>query len=491
MNRLPRDMPLDFLCGKSSLQGPLRAAICAGVVALVSVSVAADGPQHPIPAVPSFVPMAKVAAAGCNATRAPSVRTAADPRMRTVTTAGDLHDAIADLRAGDVLELAAGRYKDLRIAIPATASGTADRPIIVRAAAGVTLSGLSHILVEGQFVTVQGFAFENANVPWGSPGALYGACIQLAGADNRATQCRFTNCGEAAVGWRHIVHIPNPSKRNRVDSCTFINSQCIPAGLKDGPGAEGNTFSHNLIDGNNPRVEKNWRVAIQIGQGAFDESRTTVEYNTVRNFTGPESIGIKSTRCIVRNNLVVDSEAPLGVRAGNSCEIRDNVILHSIGGIMLTGRGHVVEGNCVVADRVNGNSPLFLHCEAYKDGQQFYQLTTDCLVRGNIFAVLPPNSITPVIQTFAWLQDVRGVPSRNRFEGNVIVGHKGISLIGSWDESKKTTAEDFVKANSFTNNRFWLVDAAGAAEVKLVGDILGRDGNLAAAPEGWQPPARP
>jgi hypothetical protein len=298
--------------------------------------------------------------------------------------------------------------------------------------------------------------------------------VFLGGRHNRLTGCRFDRSGDGGpqTSWRHIIHVPAAASYNLVDSNHLVDSRCIPMGQGEGGDIGGhNAFTHNLIEGNDLSAPGSWRVAIQIGQsGGGERTFTRVAWNTIRRFDGPESVGIKSSDCIVEHNLIVDSSAPLGVRAGSDNRLLGNVMLGCHAGIMLTGRGHLVEGNYIRLDREfeGGLGAIFLHHEAWKEGiaEPFYQATTGCTIRGNVLMVLPPNRHSPPVMAFAWLADVRGVPHDNRFEGNTIVSYiGGPPLLAVQDASKRTALDQFVAANTFVDNRFWASGADSPAHV--------------------------
>jgi hypothetical protein len=255
--------------------------------------------------------------------------------MVPVPGGGALAGAIGAALPGDCLIAAAGDYPGVTIA----AKGTAEAPIVLRAAARgtavftgrVNLTGASHVVIDGFNHTGGG-----------------GVTITDA-SDNRITRNRFRLAGGT------FISVTGTSNANRIDHNElgplaaeghFIH----PTGM-----SERTRIDHNYIHDLAP-CGGNGCETISLGCcGAAADAHETfnvVEYNLLVNCDGEsEMIGMKSSSNMVRFNTIRSSRGQISFRAGKKNTAHGNYILGEgkagTQGIRLLDEDHLVYNNYV------------------------------------------------------------------------------------------------------------------------------------------------
>lgn len=271
----------------------------------------------------------------------------------TVSTASELEDICeADLHPGDIVEVADGRYDAGGIQI--TSSGTADKPIIIRAknVGGAELVGETYFTFRGvEYVQFIGFTISSS---------IYTA-IKLEACNNiRIARNTFqiTETEGQNGKWLYIGGVwDDPSKlshHNRVDHNIFRNKHQLGNFITIDGGD--NVSQHDLIDHNyfyniGPRHE-NEMEAIRIGWSelSLTDGFTVVEYNLFEACDGdPEIVSVKSCKDTLRYNTFRSSQGTLSLRHGDGSVIHDNFFLgegkEGTGGVRIYARNHKIYNN--------------------------------------------------------------------------------------------------------------------------------------------------
>jgi poly(beta-D-mannuronate) lyase len=251
--------------------------------------------------------------------------------------AGALGGALSGAAPGDCLMLADGSYPGM----PITAKGTAEAPIVIRAAnrgkaaftSAVQFMGATYVVIDG--VNYSGGAnvsFSNAN-------------------NNRVSRGVFKLGGGGP--W---ITLTGSSTGNRIDHNEMGNIPTggeahfiTPTGLSEKTRIDHNYF-HDLPAGGNGRE------AIRLGCcGAMYDAHETgniLEHNLFVNCDGEsEMIGMKSSANIVRYNTIRASRGQISFRAGKRNQVYGNYILgegkEGAQGIRMLDENHLVYNNYV------------------------------------------------------------------------------------------------------------------------------------------------
>jgi len=231
-----------------------------------------------------------------------------------VANAGALGGALSAAKAGDCLVLADGDYPAPTIA----AKGTADAPIVMRAANKLKVNVNGAVKLDGSsYVVLEGFTF---------PGAS-GTSVGGAADHVRITRSRY-NTGSA--------HFEGTAHDNRVDHCE-LGPKATDGNLVQPTGMSTNTrIDHNYLHDVSPSGG-NGRETIRLGccGATFDyhDTGNIVEHNLLVNCSGEaEIISIKSSANTVRYNTIRNSSGNLSLRAGRHNIIYGNFIFGTGGG---------------------------------------------------------------------------------------------------------------------------------------------------------------
>lgn len=253
--------------------------------------------------------------------------------MKSVSTASDFRKAIASAQPGDIVVLADGTY-DLKGTVTVTASGSAGKPIVVKAENKnrTIFTGESRFVLETvAYVGIEGFDFRSTDGP----------AIELRGCNNiRLTRNVFHLNDTKRGNWILITGSEkNPaalSHHNRIDHNLFENKSQLGnfitmEGTRIGglQVSQNDTIDHNHFRDIGPRVE-NALEAIRIGSADISLSRgyTILERNLFERCDGdPEYISIKSSDNIIRHNTFRECLGSLSLRHGNRNTVEGNFIL--------------------------------------------------------------------------------------------------------------------------------------------------------------------
>lgn len=306
----------------------------------------------------------------------------------------ELNNAIATAKAGDIIVMANGIWKDVQIKF--IAQGTKENPITLRAETPgeVYIQGTSDLKLGGDYLIIEGLYFTNGASPSRS-------VIQyFINDDTLANHCRVTNC---------VIKDFNKAQRNMIDYWVLFRGRhnqldhCYLAGKSNkGPTVRVNLSGNQSVKNyhhiyNNhfgPRPPKGGPSAetIQIGSSpnSMTPSHTLIEKNFFERCNGEvEIISSKSNFNEFRNNVFYNSQGSLVTRHGNYCIADGNYFINDegspfVGGVRLIGTGHIVTNNYFY--NLSGKefrAPLAFVNGIYKPTINRYWQVTDAVVAFN------------------------------------------------------------------------------------------------------------
>lgn len=267
---------------------------------------------------------------------------------------------LKDLQAGRVttVEIPDGTYTTAGCRTVTGVRGTAERPVILRAANRgkvVIVGEAGFIFRECEHVVIEGFVFENDADQ---------QCVMLENCRHVRITRNVLRPKERAKPrhWEHWVTVDGArSGHNRVDRNRFERkvNRGSPLFIR-GDDAALVCSQHDRIDRNHFRDviyanRENGHETIRTGGndlGASGRSSfTVIEHNLLERCSGEdELISLKSSDNIVRHNTLINCRGAICMRLGNRSIATGNIILATedgpgFGGIKLFGFEHRVEGN--------------------------------------------------------------------------------------------------------------------------------------------------
>jgi poly(beta-D-mannuronate) lyase len=301
----------------------------------------------------------------------------------------DLVDA-GSVQPGDTVIWRNGTYSDQSINF--NFMGTEADRITLRAETpgGVMFRGESFIKFGGDYLTVSGFHFNNAD---NYLQEVASSIVQFrANNGNRhAHHCRLTNTVISDMNSHEqdvddddddgdteefIFHsskwVQVYGTKNRVDHCHFdlkrvrgalIVFELVP---QDGEGGTpypeyNHRVDHNTFGPNPVGFVSNEFETIRTGTSTYSNfnCNSVVEHNYFYRCDGEiEIISNKSTNNTIRNNTFVECQGSVVMRHGDGAVVAGNIILANgvanSGGIRLSGQDHIVRNNYVSGTRGSG-----------------------------------------------------------------------------------------------------------------------------------------
>jgi hypothetical protein len=357
-------------------------------------------------------------------------------RTVSVSSSAELNAATAGAVAGDCVVLADGSYTFANV----NKSGTADNPIVIRAAnRGRAIVPSGSLDVRGAYVVVEGLA-------WTSGGRFsFTDCSSC-----RLTRCRFQPVESAdEVDWINVS--------GKSDSCRIDHNDVGPRRrigndvMLSGSGSQivqrtrvDHNFFHDVIRSGN---DNGWEtIRGGLSGWTFSSAGTVIEYNLFRRCDGdPEILSMKSSDNVVRYNTMRGNKGEMVMRHGNRGQVYGNIILGdgvaSAGGIRICGGDHRIYDNYVAG--VSG-AGIFLEggesddtTGELTDHKQVYrtQVVFNTVVNDRGIAVGGSHPMDPVDCTIAnnLLQGSGSVltetsSSRNtRYAGNIVNGQTSLA----------------------------------------------------------------
>jgi poly(beta-D-mannuronate) lyase len=248
-----------------------------------------------------------------------------------IANAAALDPALLAVKPGDCLLLADGDYPAPTI----TAKGSADAPIVLRAANRLkaNFNGVVKI-TDATYVILEGFSY---------PGAS-GTAIAGASTNCRVTRSRF---------FTGTANVAGTAKDNRIDHSEFgpkstDGNLVQPTAMSENTRIDHNYF-HDVTGGGG-----NGRETIRLGccGAPFDnhEAGNLVEHNLLVNCSGEaEIISVKASKNVIRYNTIRSSTGNITLRAGKNDSVYGNFVFGTgnQGGLRIFDSGHRIYNNYI------------------------------------------------------------------------------------------------------------------------------------------------
>src|SRR5687768_16607900 len=337
-----------------------------------------------------------------------------------VSSAEDVARLTAELRPGDEVVLKDGAWVDQRIVLQG--KGAADKPITFRAATagGVTLSGQSSIVIDGEHLVISGLVVKDA-------GAVSGDTVEIKGRGNRLTDTAIIACTH-----KFFVHLRGSD--HRVDHCYLADKTNDDPTLQVEVEAQPNRhrIDHNHF-GHRPPLGRNGGETIRVGYShqSMSSSGTIVEHNLFDRCDGEiEIISSKSCDNIYRHNTFLDCAGMLTLRHGNRCVIDSNFFIgrhkKGSGGIRIIGEEHIITNNYIEGVEKGG----FWITSGIVDSElKGYFQSKNCLIAFNTFVDSPG----PAVEVDAGIGTSRRTlrPENITIANNLFAPTKGLIIKGT------------------------------------------------------------
>lgn len=377
----------------------------------------------------------------------------------TPATSAEVAAAAAAARPGDEIVLADGEYEDLEAIL--TGEGNKDQGIRLRAQnpGRAVVTGSPKLKVTGKYIRIEGLDFRRCAV---APDA--DALVTFAGSGHcRLTQCVFQDSSHR--DGVSVVRLEGGASDNEISGNRFLRTRhrsiviaVGDAALESGPPARNRIACNVFADV--PPLGRNGGETIQIGQRAKPYSdlrtETVIEENEFTRCDGEaEVISIKTSHNIVRRNFFRDCQGEIVLRHGEGNRVEGNIFDGGLGGIRVTGGGHIITGNMVnnvssTGIRLFYGTPDTMHPASYLP-------VTDCEITENILnncaemGMLIGGRKNETFTAQKWAEApfhasavlrLTVAPHGNRIARNVIAGKLGTLLFA--DEAPDNTLEENV-----------------------------------------------
>lgn len=266
----------------------------------------------------------------------------------------ELNAAIKKVKAGDVIVMSNGTWKNAEILFEAR--GTAAKPILLKAQqkGKVIITGKSNLRIAGEFLTVEGLVFKNGYSPTQDLIAFRKDSKVLAN-NCRLTECVIDNFNSPernnVEAWVVLF-----GKNNRVDFCQFIDKRNQGVTLIVRLDTKECVENKHQIDHNYFGFRQNLggnggeTIRIGVSHNSMMNSQSVVEYNYFDRCNGEhEIISNKSNQNIYRFNTFFECQGTLTMRHGNETWVEGNVLLGNgkafTGGIRIINEKQTVINN--------------------------------------------------------------------------------------------------------------------------------------------------
>ncbi len=244
----------------------------------------------------------------------------------------ELNAAIKKAKAGDVIVMSNGTWRNVEILFEAT--GTAAKPIILKAQqkGKVIITGKSNLRIAGTFLIVEGLVFKNGYSPTQDLIAFRKDSKVFAN-NCRLTECVIDNFNSPernnVEAWVVLF-----GKNNRVDFCQFLDKRNQGVTLIVRLDTKESVENKHQIDHNYFGFRQNLggnggeTIRIGVSQNSMMNSQSIVEYNFFDRCNGEqEIISNKSNQNIYRFNTFFECEGTLTMRHGNEAWVEGNVLI--------------------------------------------------------------------------------------------------------------------------------------------------------------------
>jgi len=309
-----------------------------------------------------------------------------------VADAAALDAALKTVKAGDVLVLKAGEWKDTRLAIKA--EGTKEKPVTLRAATpgGTIFTGDSNLKISGHHVVVEGLWFRDPAQTSGEVIELRTHSKELA-YDCVVRGCAVTSAAAVDLGKKTSRFCSIYGTGNTVENCHFegknTGGTTMVVWLAEGAEAK-HTIRGNYF-GPRPRLGKNGGETIRLGDSstAHLNGHCEVTGNLFERCDGEvEIISIKSNENHIAGNTFLECEGAVTLRHSHRSVVENNLFLANhkkgTGGVRIIGEDHKVTNNWIEGCEGDSSRSAITFMNAIPDSPAsgYYQVKR-ALVQGN------------------------------------------------------------------------------------------------------------
>lgn len=309
-----------------------------------------------------------------------------------VATPAEFNKAAAQAAPGDEIVIKEGQYTNWALTV--NTRGTADKPILIRAATAGKVSFTGKITqavfrLTGAYTVLSGLTFAGCRL-YRETGAN-GILIDVKQAQYcRITACTFTR-DTADAQFMPLVAVSGKSMHTRIDHCRFIanvDNMEVQVQVR-----EQDVALHTLIDYNtfSDKPKVSWKNAnggecVQVGQDPVLQGNqyayTTVRNNRFLACNGePEVISNKSSGNRYSNNYLENCAGELVMRGGHDCVIDSNTIRGGTGGIRVNGTRHTITNNQLTG--LPTGIRLMYGMAKGREEIGFYIAASECIIKQN------------------------------------------------------------------------------------------------------------
>jgi hypothetical protein len=328
-------------------------------------------------------------------------------RTYTVYSSSMFASRLAYAQPGDHIVLAAGTWSGNWTL---SRSGTAQQPIVIKAATkhGATIAGT--ITLAGQFTTVYGLKFSGN-----------GQGVQIASNNTSVLRCWFmgprgvkaTNQQNVKIGYNRFTG--GPVKDLGGGHHIYFD---IPIG-NDVPLPVGSRIYRNAFTSLSGSGSDGEYMHIYIGDtGGRDNTPSLtnfeVTYNRIFDSIRRRGIYTKRGGIVMYNHVLGKGPGVTGIRHGGNGRFSGNRI-DNINSVIINGPGHWVEGNSISRTKLG----LRLECEYVADSGTFYNAAHNALLVSNTAEV----TVGYIQEGATLVEPVSGVRIYNH-TGSVIRGNE-------------------------------------------------------------------
>ncbi|MFZ1741740.1 MAG: polysaccharide lyase 6 family protein [Pontixanthobacter sp.] len=282
-----------------------------------------------------------------------------------VKTQAEYFAAAKNVKAGDIIILANGNWKDFEIVL--SGRGTVAKPIVLisETPGKVVITGQSNLRIGGEHILVTGLTFLNGYSPTGEVLSFRRTKEDLA-RNSRMTEMVVDGFSKPDR-YESDYWVAMYGQNNRFDHNYLAgktNKGVTFAVRLDSADSRKNNhrIDHNYF-GHRPVLGSNGGETIRIGTSQYSmfNSNTVIEDNYFERTDGEvEIISIKSGKNIVRGNVFDASSGAVTLRHGNGNIVERNVFLgrgkDHTGGIRVINADQIVRGNYMEGLRGTGFS---------------------------------------------------------------------------------------------------------------------------------------
>jgi poly(beta-D-mannuronate) lyase len=346
---------------------------------------------------------------------------------------GEVTAAVKKAQPGDVIILADGTYHSADLVLDGT--GTADRPIVVRAATPgkVVLMGSSRLRIGGSYLVVEGFYFWQVFQP-------EGLIVFRSGVTHEAQHCRVTQCAVIDCNPK-AEDPPGPwismmGSHNRVDHC-LLKDKTYAGSVLD-VWIVGNTtepvshqIDHNYFGLRSKLITHRDGDILYVGRGAVPStaSRIVVEANLFDQCDGGIDIITNcASETTYRQNTFLNSNGSLTLRMCNRCQVMNNYFIGgsvvSSGGVRVSGEEHTVASNYFVNLTGTDDMAALAIMDGYtRPKSTGYSETKRCVIAENVVVRCEsPIAIGAADRHASRGSGDRLAPRETTLQSNIIVG---------------------------------------------------------------------